>query len=136
VDHFDATALPGTEGGSAPFFSIDGRWIGFADGSNVLKRVAVAGGAAITLATQMVGDNAIVLRWTAPGDNGSIGTAAAYDLRMSTTAITTGTFGSATLLPSLPVPLPSGTVQTYIVTGLTPGRAYSFAIKARDGAVG
>ena len=36
---------------AGPFVSPDGRWIGFTDGSNVLKRVAVAGGAAITLAT-------------------------------------------------------------------------------------
>jgi Tol biopolymer transport system component len=36
---------------AGPFASPDGRWIGFTDGSNVLKKVAVAGGAAITLAT-------------------------------------------------------------------------------------
>ena len=40
--------LPGTEGGSAPFFSPDGQWIAFsADGR--LNKIARGGGAAITL---------------------------------------------------------------------------------------
>jgi len=34
-----------------PFVSPDGQWIGFADGRGVLKRVAVTGGPAVTLAT-------------------------------------------------------------------------------------
>ena len=34
-----------------PFVSADGRWIGFTDGTTVLKKVAVAGGPAVTLAT-------------------------------------------------------------------------------------
>ena len=34
-----------------PFVSPDGQWIGFVDGTNVLKKVAVTGGPAVTLAT-------------------------------------------------------------------------------------
>jgi serine/threonine-protein kinase len=34
-----------------PFVSPDGQWIGFTDGNSVLKKVAVAGGLAVTLAT-------------------------------------------------------------------------------------
>ena len=41
--------MPGTDDGRAPFFSPDGRWLGFfADGR--LKKVALAGGAPVTLA--------------------------------------------------------------------------------------
>ena len=40
--------LAGTEGGGDPFFSPDGRWIGFFAGSQ-LKKVSVQGGAAITV---------------------------------------------------------------------------------------
>ena len=43
------TVFTGTPNG--PFVSPDGRWIGFVDGTSVLKKVPVAGGAAITLAT-------------------------------------------------------------------------------------
>ncbi len=49
LDQLTAQALAGTEGAINPFFSPDGRWIGFFAGGK-LKKVAVNGGAAITLA--------------------------------------------------------------------------------------
>jgi len=48
LDQLQASMLSGTEGGMAPFFSPDGQWIGFFSGGK-LKKVAVAGGAAVTL---------------------------------------------------------------------------------------
>jgi serine/threonine-protein kinase len=49
MDSLDPSPLPGTEGAAAPFFSPDGRWIGFfADGK--LKKISVNGDAAIVLA--------------------------------------------------------------------------------------
>jgi eukaryotic-like serine/threonine-protein kinase len=49
LDRLEPSAIPGTEDGHAPFFSPDGRWIAFfADGR--LKKVALAGGAPVTLA--------------------------------------------------------------------------------------
>jgi Tol biopolymer transport system component/predicted Ser/Thr protein kinase len=48
LDQTKATELPGTDGGFGPFFSPDGQWVGFfAQGK--LKKVAVAGGAALAL---------------------------------------------------------------------------------------
>ncbi len=38
----------------------------------------------------------VQLNWTAPGDDGSTGTATSYDIRYSTSAITAGNFSSAT----------------------------------------
>jgi serine/threonine protein kinase/Tol biopolymer transport system component len=44
----EAQPIPGTEGGTEPFFSPDGQWVGFfADGK--LKKVLVSGGEALTL---------------------------------------------------------------------------------------
>ena len=43
-----ATPLPGTEGGSDPFFSPNGEWIGFGAESK-LKKISVQGGATVTL---------------------------------------------------------------------------------------
>jgi Tol biopolymer transport system component len=48
LDQAQATFLPGTEGGSQPFFSPDGQWIGFLSG-NQLKKISVQGGAPISL---------------------------------------------------------------------------------------
>jgi eukaryotic-like serine/threonine-protein kinase len=48
LDRFEPVAIQGTEGGSAPFFSPDGRWIGFyANGT--LQRVSIDGGAALKI---------------------------------------------------------------------------------------
>ena len=43
-----ATALAGTEGATAPFFSFDGQWIGFSAGGK-LKKVSVRGGSITTI---------------------------------------------------------------------------------------
>ena len=48
LDEFEATVFSGTGGASYPFFSPDGRWVGFfAD--NKLKKVLLAGGRPLTL---------------------------------------------------------------------------------------
>ncbi|MBI2931274.1 MAG: DVUA0089 family protein, partial [Planctomycetes bacterium] len=73
------------------------------------------------------------LQWTATGDNGAVGTAAAYDVRYSTTPITTDAeFTAATAVTGEPVPSVAGTVETMTVTGLFSSTTYYFAIKAAD----
>ena len=76
----------------------------------------------------------IQVAWTAPGDDGSLGTAAQYDLRYSTSPITATNFSSATRWTATPAPAASGTTQTVTVTGLTPSTTYSVAIKTADDA--
>ena len=49
VDRLDAARLAGTEDGTAPFFSPDGRWIGFF-GDGKLKKISAAGGSPSNLA--------------------------------------------------------------------------------------
>ena len=48
LDRLEANPLSGTEGGRSPFFSPDGRWLGFFT-DNALKKVAITGGAPLTL---------------------------------------------------------------------------------------
>jgi eukaryotic-like serine/threonine-protein kinase len=48
LDRFDAVAIPDTEGAQSLFFSPDGEWIGFF-AYGALKKVAVSGGAPVTL---------------------------------------------------------------------------------------
>jgi serine/threonine-protein kinase len=50
LGQFDAVAMPGTEGGWNPFFSPDGRWVGFITEDNFLKKIPLAGGPPETLA--------------------------------------------------------------------------------------
>lgn len=72
------------------------------------------------------------LSWTAPGDDGSTGTAAAYDIRYHTAPITENNWNDATQLTNEPVPQAAGTAQTLAVSGLTPGTTYYFAMRAMD----
>jgi serine/threonine-protein kinase len=48
LDRLDAAQLPGTDGAEGPFFSPDGKWIAFF-AAGKLKKIAVTGGAAVTL---------------------------------------------------------------------------------------
>ena len=76
----------------------------------------------------------VQLTWTAPGDDGSVGTAAQYDLRYSTSTITAANFDAALRWNTAPTPAAPGTSQTTTVTGLTPATTYYFAIKTGDDA--
>ncbi|MCA1586917.1 MAG: protein kinase, partial [Acidobacteria bacterium] len=49
LDQFDATPIAGTDGASAPFFSPDGRWVGF-HAAGALQKVSLAGGAPLRIA--------------------------------------------------------------------------------------
>ena len=49
LDRIDSTEIEGTDDAAAPFFSPDGRWIGFF-GAGKLKKVALSGGAPVVLA--------------------------------------------------------------------------------------
>ena len=76
----------------------------------------------------------ITLRWTAPGDDASIGKPTRYDLRYSTQRQTTVTFTNASVAPGLPLPKPAGSLETYTLAGLSPDSTYYIALKARDDA--
>jgi hypothetical protein len=74
----------------------------------------------------------LALRWTAPGDDGSTGTASSYDIRYSTAPITTTNWNSATQATGEPAPLAGGTVQTYTLNGLSGSQTYYVAVRATD----
>ncbi len=74
----------------------------------------------------------LTVSWTSPGDDGSTGTANAYDLRRSTSSINSGNFSSATQVSGMPGPAVAGTAQSKVVTGLLEGTTYYFALKTQD----
>ena len=75
----------------------------------------------------------VILDWTAPGDDGNIGTATEYVVRYAAAPIVSQ-FGwlLATDVDGEPTPQPAGTRQSMVVSGLTPGQTYYFAIVTRD----
>ncbi|MBI2450703.1 MAG: fibronectin type III domain-containing protein, partial [Candidatus Nealsonbacteria bacterium] len=84
------------------------------------------------LAVTSVDQTSVSLSWTAPGDDGSSGTATTYDVRHSMSNITAGNFGSATQATGEPSPSAAGSFESMTVSGLSAGTTYYFAIKATD----
>jgi hypothetical protein len=76
----------------------------------------------------------ISVRWTAPGDDGTTGTAASYDVRYSTSTITSANWSSALQATGEPAPAAAGTSQTFTIGGLSGSRTYYVAIKTTDDA--
>ncbi|MCD6250374.1 MAG: fibronectin type III domain-containing protein, partial [candidate division Zixibacteria bacterium] len=76
--------------------------------------------------------NSLTLVWTAPGDDGTTGTATTYDIRYSTSTITDVNWDAATQVSGEPVPQPAGTPESLSVAGLSENTTYHFAIKAAD----
>ncbi|WP_164821428.1 fibronectin type III domain-containing protein [Paenibacillus koleovorans] len=99
----------------------------FAKSKDVTPPSAIA-----DLTATSVGWKSVGLEWTAPGNDGNTGTALEYDIRMSTSTITSGNFSSATQLTGAPTPLAAGTTQTFSYGGLQPNTTYYFAMKAKD----
>ncbi|HEX7877782.1 MAG TPA: hypothetical protein VF720_00130 [Candidatus Eisenbacteria bacterium] len=76
--------------------------------------------------------SSVRLGWTAPGDDGMMGTATLYDIRYSASPITAGNFASASQVGSEPAPQPAGTPQEMNVVLASSGTLYYFAIKTID----
>jgi hypothetical protein len=75
----------------------------------------------------------IVLSWTAPGDDGSVGTADSYEIRYSISTINESNWNTASAYDNtIPAPLAAGQAQSLLMTGLYPGRTYFLAIKTSD----
>ena len=82
------------------------------------------------LVANAVSSSSIRLDWTAVGDDGDTGIAAAYDLRYSTTSGTP--FASMTSAGPLPPPKSPGSPETVTVSGLNPGSTYYFVLGVSD----
>ena len=76
--------------------------------------------------------NGAVLKWIAPGDDGTVGTATNYTIKYSTGPINALNFGGVPGVVVAPAPLVAGTVQTACVDGLNPNTTYYFAMQAAD----
>jgi uncharacterized repeat protein (TIGR03803 family) len=103
-----------------------------ADNDTVPPVDSTAPGKVANLKAGTVTQTSITLNWTAPGDDGSTGTASSYDLRYSTATLNDASFAAATQVSGEGAPLAAGSAENITVTGLLCGRIYSFALKSGD----
>jgi hypothetical protein len=99
-------------------------------------------GGADSIAPVAVGDlrvkaptyESVALVWTAPGDDGALGTASKYDIRWSKSLITEDNWTEAVCVDTacVPVPKPAGRIETIVLRGLDSGSRYYFALKTAD----
>ncbi|HTR51086.1 MAG TPA: fibronectin type III domain-containing protein [Kofleriaceae bacterium] len=79
-----------------------------------------------------VTSSSATLQFTAPGDDGLVGTVSGYDLRYSTSEMTADNFDSGNAVAtSVPI-APPGTVTTVEVPGLLPETEYWIGVRAYD----
>jgi len=88
-------------------------------------------GSVSDLAATAATTTTLTLGWTAPGDDGTTGTAALYDVRVSKTALDAGNFEAAPAALA-PTPQAAGSAQTMTITGLDPGTHYYVALRTFD----
>jgi len=89
--------------------------------------------AAVTdLSVASVGDSSVTLTWTAPGDDGEKGQAAAYDLRYGRFSVLE--YWKIAFPAPTPVPGPAGTTDSVVVSGLKEDTGYKFALRTVDDA--
>jgi len=74
----------------------------------------------------------VTLTWTAPGDDGTTGTAYRYNIRYSESLIDEANWASAIPVSGEPSPQSGGSVEHFIVPDLLANTGYYFAIKTCD----
>ncbi len=89
--------------------------------------------AIVDLTTGNITTTSVDLAWTAPGDDGVVGTATSYDLRISSTAIQDETdFNNATAIDNAPPPSVAGSTETLTLSDLNAGTTYYLTIRSSD----
>lgn len=99
--------------------------------SNVAQYVDVA--PAASTMTAVAGRSMALVNWTATGEDGTLGTAAQFDLRWSNGPITAANFSMATQVAT-PTPGPAGTVYCVEISPLVSCTNHYFAVRTRDAA--
>lgn len=99
---------------------------------NIVETDTTPPAAVSDLGVAAVGLSSVTLSWTSTGDDGVTGTAHNYDVRYSTSPITSANWASASPAIGEPRPQSSGATESFRVKGLQLGTTYYFAMKARD----
>ena len=79
-----------------------------------------------------VTQRSVAFAWTAPGDDGTVGTVSRYYLHYSRSPLSDLNWKNATRADLTQAPEPPGTRETFVVDGLESSTHYYFAIRSMD----
>ncbi len=99
------------------------------------KHVLLYLGVCFILSSATAEAGQVSLAWTAPSENSTGGTVLGYDLRYSSTPVssdTLGWWGNASQAAGEPSPASPGATESQVVGGLTPSVSYTFLIRSFD----
>jgi len=104
------------------------------DGGPIHNLDTIRPGQVTDLHIAQQGDSSFVLTWTAPGDDGDDGQAAAYDIRHSLSPATMPSWWDSVAVPLSDVPTPraSGTAESLLLRLDSPDSSHFVALKALD----
>ncbi len=74
----------------------------------------------------------VLLQWTAPGDDGDMGSAELYIIRYNTTGLSTANWDTSVDVANQVEPRDAGLLESFTVTGLNTEARYYFALMAVD----
>jgi Tol biopolymer transport system component len=129
--------VDGLDVGATYFFALKcadevPNWSGMSNVTSAEMVDAVAPGAITDLAARSLGESSIELTWTAPGNDGDVGTAAAYEMRYSLEPLDPVRWDGATAVSGLPSPASTGSAESFVLQGLEATRTYYVRLRARD----
>ena len=131
--------VSGLASGSTRYFAVrytdgDGRRACISNAAGATVADVTAPAAIADLGVLATTATTATLRWTAPGDNGTTGTATSYRVRyrIGSPIASDADWTAATVVSGAPSPSVAGTVEGFTVTGLTSDRTYYFGVRAVD----
>jgi chitodextrinase len=104
-----------------------------ADTTNVVAQDTTAPGAIVDLAVAAsnTSSTSLTISWTAAGDDGSVGTAAEYDVRYATFPLTSQNFSQGIQVPAS-APAIAGQAELMTLVGLSSNTQYFVVVKVTD----
>ena len=97
----------------------------------IMKNTILILGALVLLLGTSAQAVPVLLTWTAPGDDDSVGTATQYDIRYHTAPITEANWDSCTAIGGEPTPKVTGSAES-MLTAVAGQTHYYFAMKTVD----
>ncbi len=109
-------------------------WSGISNDASVFTADVIPPNPVRDLSATSPSEDRIVLQWTAPGDDDTLGQAAVYDLRYALAPLSEDSWDGAIRIEGLPAPAPAGAAEEFEIVAPESGQMYYIGLKSADDA--